>query len=135
MDDVTAIQQVLIRYAHCVDDRNFDGLTEVFTPDARASYSGGPWLDGIPAIVESISPLRNFPASLHLLGNMAIDVDGDRATGDTRCLTQLVYADSTVHVRTLRYRDRLVRTPAGWRIAERVHTAQFMFAAEAQLFG
>jgi hypothetical protein len=134
MDDITAIQQVLVRYGHCVDDRDFAGLDQVFTPDARASYSGGPWLEGLGAIIASISPLANFPASLHLMGNMLVTVDGDQATSDTRSITQLVESDGTTRVRTLRYRDRWRRTPAGWRIVERVHRAQFAFTATAELF-
>lgn len=133
MDDVTAIQQVFARYAHCIDDRRFDDLNSVFTPDARASYSGGPWLEGLPAIVAHISPISNFAASLHFMGNSVIDVDGDTATGDTRSITQLVTADGVTNVRTLRYRDRLVRTAAGWRIVERAHTAQFAFTASSVL--
>jgi ketosteroid isomerase-like protein len=137
--DVTAtdrveIEQVLIRYGNAVDDLAFDRLTDVFTPDVRATYGGGPWLTGLEEIFGHIGGLRNFAASLHLFGNMEIDVDGDRARSTSRALTHLIERDGTVHVRALRYRDQLVRTPAGWRISERIHTAQFAYDASAEVF-
>ena len=66
MDDVNEIQQVIIRYAHCVDARDFAGLDQVFTPDVRATYSGGPWLDsagggpGAPGIAAGSRRLPHF---------------------------------------------------------------------------
>ena len=133
-DDLSLIQQVLVRYANAIDELAFDALASVFTPDARASYGGGPWLDGLDAIIEYISPLRSFAASFHFMGNMQIDVDGDRAHATTRSLTHLIASDGVLHARALRYRDQLVRTPAGWRINERVHTAQWMWEGTATVF-
>jgi ketosteroid isomerase-like protein len=133
-DDLSLIQQVLVRYANAIDELDFDALSTVFTPDVRASYSGGPWLQGIDAIVEHISGLRTFAATFHFMGNMQIDVDGDRATAMTRSMTHLIAPDGVLHARALRYRDRLVRTDAGWRIAERVHTAQWMWEGTATVF-
>ncbi len=132
--DVTEIEQVLIRYGNAVDDLEFDRLADVFTTDARASYGGGPWLTGLDEIVAHIGGLANFAASLHLFGNMEIDVDGDQARATSRALTHLVERAGTVHVRILRYRDKLRRTPAGWRIAERVHSCQFAYDATAEVF-
>ena len=133
-DDLSLIQQVLVRYANAIDELDFGALATVFTPDARASYGGGPWLDGIDAIVEYISPLGSLAASFHFMGNMQIDVDGDRARATTRSLTHLIGPDGVLHARALRYRDQLVRTPAGWRISERVHTAQWMWEGTATVF-
>jgi ketosteroid isomerase-like protein len=133
-DDLSLIQQVLVRYANAIDELDFDALASVFTPDARASYAGGPWLVGLDAIVEYISPLRSFGASFHFMGNMQIDVDGDRARASTRSLTHLVAADGVLHARALRYRDQLIRTGEGWRITERVHTAQWMWEGTATVF-
>ncbi len=133
-DDLSLIQQVLVRYANAIDELDFDALSMVFTPDARASYGGGPWLEGVEAIVAYISPLQNLAASFHFMGNMQIDVDGDRARSTTRSLTHLIAADGVLHARALRYRDQLVRTPVGWRISERVHTAQWMWEGSATVF-
>ena len=133
-DDLSLIQQVLVRYANAIDELDFAALTTVFTPDARASYGGGPWLEGLDAIVEYISPLESLAASFHFMGNMQIDVDGDRARSMTRSLTHLIQPDGVLHARALRYRDQLVRTSAGWRISERVHTAQWMWEGTATIF-
>jgi hypothetical protein len=128
------IQQVLVRYANAIDELDFGALATVFTPDARASYGGGPWLVGVDAIIEYVSPLRELGASFHLMGNMQIDLDGDRARSTTRSLTHLIAADGVLRARALRYRDQLVRTSAGWRITERVHAAQWMWEGTATLF-
>jgi ketosteroid isomerase-like protein len=133
-DDLSLIQQVLVRYANAIDELDFGALATVFTPDARASYGGGPWLDGVDAIIEYISPLSTFAASFHFMGNMQIDVNGDRARATTRSLTHLIASDGVLHARALRYRDQLVRTPDGWRISERVHTAQWMWEGTATVF-
>lgn len=133
-DDLSLIQQVLVRYANAIDELDFDALATVFTPDARASYGGGPWLEGLAAIVDYVSPLHSFAASFHLMGNMQIDVDGDRARATTRSLTHLIAADGVLHARALRYRDQLIRTSDGWRITERVHTAQWMWEGTANVF-
>ena len=135
MDDMSAIQQVIVRYGNAVDDRDFDRMFEVFTPDVRASYGGGPWLDGVQPIIDHISGLRNFAASLHLFGNMEIDVDGDRASSVSRAMTYLVGQDNVFQARALRYRDKWQRTEAGWRINERVHSAQWTYAGTATMLG
>jgi hypothetical protein len=133
-DDLSSIQQVLVRYANAIDELDFEALRTVFTPDARVSYSGGPWLVGVDAVVDHISGLRNYAATFHFMGNMQIDVDGDRARSTTRSMTHLIAPSGVLHARALRYRDQLVRTEAGWRIAERVHTAQWMWEGTATVF-
>jgi ketosteroid isomerase-like protein len=133
-DDLAQIQQVLVRYANAIDEHDFGGLTTVFTPDARVSYSGGPWLVGIDAVVEHISGLRTYAATFHFMGNMQIDVDGDHARSVTRSMTHLIAPDGVLHARALRYRDQLVRTATGWRISERVHTAEWMWEGTANVF-
>lgn len=133
-DDISLIQQVLVRYANAIDELDFGALTTVFTPDARVSYGGGPWLVGVDAVVEHISGLRNFAATFHFMGNMQIDVDGDHARSTTRSMTHLIAPDGVLHARALRYRDQLVRTPDGWRISEREHSAQWMWEGTATVF-
>ena len=71
-DDLSLIQQVLVRYANAIDELDFAALATVFTPDARASYNAGPWLEGLDAIIGYVRPLGSFAASFHLMGNMQI---------------------------------------------------------------
>jgi hypothetical protein len=52
-DRALAIRNVLARYAIVVDNKNWNGLTDVFTEDIVANYTGQNGkvlLNGIPAI-------------------------------------------------------------------------------------
>ena len=133
MDDYQAIHQVVVRYANAVDELRFEAMHDVFTPDVRASYGGGPWLEGVEAIIAHISGLRNFQASLHLFGNLEIQLDGVQATSVSRAMTYLIGTDGTFQARALRYRDKWQKLAVGWRISERVHGAQWTYAGTAAM--
>jgi len=67
--------------------------------------------------------LEPLDASQHLLGNTVVDVDGDDATSICYFQAQHVRAGTPggdTYFIAGSYADRLVRTPQGWRIAERV---------------
>ena len=120
------IEEVLTRYAWALVGKEFDRLDDVFTPDAHLDYtsSGGvagafpevkAWLAGI---------LPHFPAYQHLVTNKHITVDGDRATSRSALYNPMVTAKPDgsrgIFFVGAEYHDQLVRTPAGWRIRERV---------------
>ena len=72
-----------------------------------------------------------FPASQHLIANSRVWLDGDSARARTMCHNPMVVPlpdDSTqVAFYGLWYVDRLVRTPQGWRIRERVEERGYDF--------
>ena len=120
--DRQAITAILDRYATCLDNRDWSGLAEVFHPDATARY-GVPF-DGRPAIVESIRGfLGGCGPSQHLLGNYEIRMDGDEAEAVTKARVIHVGAGERARLTPYEaigtYKDRLVRTPDGWRIIHR----------------
>ena len=39
ISDRIEIHDLLVRYSHAIDTRNFDALDQVFTPDAFIDYS------------------------------------------------------------------------------------------------
>ena len=60
--------------------------------------------------------------SMHRLTNFAISVDGDRATARTY-VDAVVFASGANGMHSIGYYDDvLVRTAAGWKIAERSYT-------------
>jgi hypothetical protein len=66
----------------------------------------------------------NYGATQHFMGNHEVTVDGDRAEGWTYCLAmhELLpgHPDGdSKPASALRYLDRYVRTPEGWRIEHR----------------
>ena len=118
-----AIQSVLDLYATALDNRDWAALDEVFAAEASTHYEGMGHFDGRDAIVRFISQVLNQCGSTqHLLGNYRIEIDGDTATA--KCYLAAIHAgigDYQGQTQTVwgEYRDRLVKTPAGWRIVHR----------------
>jgi 3-phenylpropionate/cinnamic acid dioxygenase small subunit len=127
--DRLAIQDLVVKYAWAIDEKDWDALDTVFLPDAWLDYSSNPggasghypeiraWLE------KSLAP---FPVTQHLVTNIDVSVDGDRATSRTMVYNPMGAAtrEGPLHYFFLggRYDDELVRTDAGWRIAKRVET-------------
>lgn len=120
-----AITAVQVRYARALDDRDWDRLATCFADDAVADYGGyGGQLHGVDAICDGIRrALRNLDASQHLLGNHELwSLDDDAATAACEVVAQHYrrgVAGGEVFTVGAAYRDRLVRTGDGWRIAAR----------------
>lgn len=138
VSDRLEIQQLLVDYASAIDQRRFDDLDRVFTPDAYIDYRAMGGIDGeypqVKAWLAEVLP--NFPAYYHLVGNFDIRVAGDTATGRTMCFNPMKLADPRGQERSdsgdasggqilfcaLWYDDEFVRTDQGWRMTRRVET-------------
>jgi hypothetical protein len=135
MSDRMEIQDLLVRYAHAVDTRDWPLFRELFTADAVVDYTafGGPTgsVEQVVAFLDSVLPL--FTATQHLLANCSIELDGDRATARTMCHNPMALptpagAQPRLLMCGLWYRDTLRRTPAGWRLAERAEDKAYQIA-------
>jgi hypothetical protein len=106
-----------------LDDRDWARLRTCFTPDAYGDYAGIGALHGYEAVERACRhALEPLAASQHLLGNHAVTVDGDEARASCYFQAQHVRPGTPgggTYVVAGTYRDRMVRTPEGWRIAER----------------
>jgi 3-phenylpropionate/cinnamic acid dioxygenase small subunit len=123
-DDRAAISDLIGRYAQICDSGTYEALRDCFTEDARAEYSGVALEPGVENIVAHMAPLADLPVTQHVVGSIAIDLDGNRASAQSYTVVHIVRPSSGGHEvvhRGLRYDDVLVRTPAGWRIQERLH--------------
>ncbi len=122
MADRAAVVDLAVRYCWALDERNYDDLRHVFTPDATATL-GGVDCVGIDAIIDRVDrALTRLDASMHLVGTHQVAVDGDRATA--RCYLHAQHVKRGVEggdnfVVAGIYEDELVRTAAGWRIVHR----------------
>jgi hypothetical protein len=124
--DHTEITQVLTRYAAAIDDRDFELLRDVFTPDATIHYDvpGGTKL-ALPEMIDWLrDALSRFRVTQHALALPRIDLDGDAARTSTYVTATHVQSplnggDEACAVLHGVYVDRFVRTRAGWRIADR----------------
>jgi hypothetical protein len=129
ISDRLEIQQLLVDYSTAIDQRRFDDLDRVFTADAYIDYRAMGGIDGaypdVKAWLAQILP--NFPAYAHLLGNFAIQIEGDTASSRTLCLNPMVLGGEKNKVLFcgLWYEDEFVRTPDGWRMTRRVEAKCF----------
>ena len=117
-EDLHGIGRVLDTYAEALDRRDWDRLSDAFTPDLEFDF--GEWVATSRA--QAVATIRRYldacGPTQHLLGNYRIDVDGDRArsavyvrafhigVGEARGLTYEMGGE---------YRDWLRRTSEGWR--------------------
>ena len=126
--DHLAIDEQLSRYCRAIDSGDFDLLDSIFTADAVLDYtsSGGirgpfgevkPWL-------ATVLPL--FAVRQHYVTNREITITGDTATSRAYLYNPMGMRQEdgslTLFFVGGSYADRWIRTPAGWRITERVET-------------
>lgn len=72
------IRDVIYRYCRGIDRRRFDLVRSCYHPDAidlHGAYQGG--VDGFIDYVER--QLATYEMTQHMIGNMLIEIDGDRA--------------------------------------------------------
>ncbi|MYI86659.1 MAG: nuclear transport factor 2 family protein, partial [Dehalococcoidia bacterium] len=83
-NDRIAITDVINRYGTTIDEGDYEGLANCFTPDSITRSGGGREFRGGEAVAEFVKSMTpDFVAQQHLLGNHEIVLDGDRATATT----------------------------------------------------
>lgn len=129
ISDRLEIQQLLVAYSTAIDQRRFDDLDLVFTPDAYIDYRVTGGIDGhYPDVKKWLGEvLPNFPAYSHMLGNFDIRIDGDSATARTICFNPMVFNEERKQILFVGiwYVDELIRTAGGWRMTRRVEEKCF----------
>jgi hypothetical protein len=139
ISDRLEIQQLMSSYSNAIDARDWDRLARVFTPDAYIDYRALGGIDGaFPEVKRWLGPaLGKFPHYYHMIANTDIVLEGDTARARTVCFNPmectLPEGGKQVMFIGLWYLDRLVRTPAGWRIRERVEESCFVHNVPASL--
>jgi hypothetical protein len=139
ISDRLEIQQLMATYSNAIDRHDFERLDAVFTADAYIDYRAMGGIDGrYPQVKAWLGPaLQHFPRYYHLIANTEVVLAGDTATARTVCFNPmevpLPQGGSQVMFLGLWYLDRLVRTPEGWRISERVEEACFRHNVPAHI--
>ena len=110
---------VLSRYHHMIDARDWDALPRVFTDDAESGYirvldgvsEALPPAKGIPAIKAWLeSALRPVETMHYMLNHVFTSIEGDRAHTRSYLLVRGTQTGGT-------YEADHVRTPQGWRVS------------------
>lgn len=128
--DRIAIRELVDAYAHHADRREPARQAALFTENAHlATYSGDPAatspdveLNGRTELRNAFESLSNYTVTTHFNGQSTIDMDGDRATGETHCLAHHLSEQEsgrTLMVMAIRYRDVFVRVDDTWQFEDR----------------
>jgi 3-phenylpropionate/cinnamic acid dioxygenase small subunit len=134
VDDTTAIERLLVRYATAIDTRDWALLRTCFADGLRADYGDiGTWTSAEELVAFMDAAHVGFGATHHMLTNIVVAVDGERATSRCYVHAVLVLADDpgTWFDTIGQYDDVLTRTADGWRIAERTFRATRMTSGSA----
>jgi ketosteroid isomerase-like protein len=126
--DQWEIRQLVEAYAAAADCADGAGLAALFTEDGELE----PWLDptrnaptgirrGRAEIAEAINGLASYRATHHTIASSVATVDGDRATGESRCVGHHIEGPPDLRDRVLyiRYDERLARVDGRWRFRRR----------------
>lgn len=133
LSDYKEIERLAIAYANALDTRQFHKLDDVFTQDAYIDYRAMDGIDGDFKTIRAWLPeaLAKFPSYYHMIGNHEIHLAADTATGRVTCFNPMVVdlggGKTQVGFLGLWYVDKYVRTPKGWRIAERREERGYAF--------
>jgi len=132
--DRAAIHDVIARYYQGLDQSNPEQVRACFTEDVRTKFDDRPATQGIEELMASFLAFKKHKSgewkiTTHFMGNLNFNMlEGDVAETETNAVAFVVLPASSavakdqVAMRSLRYLDRLRRTPQGWRICERQHT-------------
>lgn len=125
ISDRMEIQELIVRYAYAIDDRNWDALDQVFTPDAIIDYTEVGGARGKRDEIKQYlsEAMQRFPVYQHLSTTTEIRLSGDDAKARTILFNPMVVRveglDDQLFYVGLWYCDDLVRTSEGWRITHR----------------
>lgn len=132
-EDRIALDDLVHRYALLVDQRAFDAVGALFTPDATLLLPDPPRdlaacdeVRGRDAIVEALGRLTGFAATFHAVVGRIADAEPnrpDRATGRVACQAHHVSTADTGEARDLtwylHYDDAYARVDGRWLVARR----------------
>jgi 3-phenylpropionate/cinnamic acid dioxygenase small subunit len=125
MEDVKAIERLLLDYGRTLDQRDFAAYAALFAKSgewkgALGSYKGPAAIQAameksFTAAAADIPKGQNF----HVMSNFIIDVQGDRATADSMFIFYKLNKSIPEPAVAGRYKDVLVREGGAWKFLER----------------
>ncbi len=126
--DRLAIRELFDAYAQCADRRDAEGQKALFTTDTRfAVYMDGDGseptyvLEGRDALTPVFADLNRYDATTHFNGQSTVELDGDRATGESYTIAHHLFTedgDRKIMVASLRYLDKFAKLDGSWYFAD-----------------
>ena len=116
--DRNEIADLVSRLGIWLDDKRFDDGRSIFTEDATATTPGGS-VQGVDHMAEQARRNHAVERTQHVITNVLVDLDGDRATVRANLIVTMVdRAEAPGYHFDIgeRYDFEAARTPQGWRL-------------------
>ena len=116
------IRELMARYAQALDACRFADVAACFAADGEwtTDYGAARGPAEIEKFISGIVPVKGEgPQRKHYITNMIIEVDGDTASAVSDYLVVRESDNGLIPVMGGSYKDRFVKTPAGWRFARK----------------
>ena len=118
--DRIALQDVMLKYAAGVDERDFDLYASCFMENVEVVDFGEAPINGRDEWVEYVKgALDNYGPTQHMLGPQLATVDADNAhcRTDVQALHYLKQPEGEILTLWATYETDMVRTDEGWKIS------------------
>jgi 3-phenylpropionate/cinnamic acid dioxygenase small subunit len=132
--DRLEINDLLTRYAHSVDSKNWALYRSVFTDDAFIDYESAGGIKGDREAVANWleTTMAGFPMTQHLISNIDVKIDGDTASVRAMFYNPMGMPSGKTFWCGGFYNHSLVRTSDGWKSKRLIEESSwFDRAAEA----
>lgn len=119
--DRIALQDVMLKYAAGVDERDFDLYASCFLENVEVVDFGEAPINGRDEWVKYVrGALDNYGPTQHMLGPQLASVDGDNAhcRTDVQALHYLKQPEGEILTLWATYETDMVRTDEGWKISK-----------------
>ena len=117
-----AIRELMAAYAQALDACRFADVAACFAADGEwtTDYGAARGPAEIEAFIRGIVPVKGEgPQRKHYITNIIIKVDGETASAVSDYLIVREAEGGLIPVMGGTYRDKFVKTPAGWRFSRK----------------
>ena len=117
-----AIRELMAAYAQALDACRFADVAACFASDGEwtTDYGAARGPAEIEAFIRGIVPVKGEgPQRKHYITNIIVAVDGDTASAVSDYLVVREAGPGLIPVMGGTYRDKFVKTPAGWRFSRK----------------
>lgn len=125
-DGVSAVVELINRYAELLDSGDLDGVADLFSRAAWSSSLGGAPLAGRDQVRRAYDRVKLYdgsPLTRHLMSNVVVDLETEASSARSRCYFTVLQQPPGRPTRIVlagRYHDRFERAGDAWHFVERV---------------
>ncbi|NUR62033.1 MAG: nuclear transport factor 2 family protein [Catenulispora sp.] len=132
--DRAEIADLFTKLGRCLDEHRFDELHELFTEDVVGTTPGGTQQGRDALVGQARRNHEDYDRLTHQFTSVLVDVDGDAGTIRAYVTGSFGHAAEPRPERVITglYRNKVVRTPEGWRISELSVEPKFRVEAPAE---